>query len=85
MKIHEIENKAWSMDGVRIIIRGSENEDLNDYTQKNAAQASWSVTKYIETRIQPLIGDKEVIVLLGDGEQPHGRTLLSSVRDSYKK
>ena len=85
MKIHEIENKAWSMDGVRIIIRGSENEDLNDYTQRNATQANWSVTKYIETRIKPLIGDKEVIVLLGDGEQPHGRTLLSSVRDSYKK
>jgi len=85
MKIHEIENKAWSMDEVRIVIRGSENEDLDDYTQKNAAQANWSVTKYIDTRIKPVIGDKEVIVLLGDGEQPHGRTLLSSVRDSYKK
>jgi hypothetical protein len=78
MKIHEIENKAWSMDGVRIIIRGSENEDLADYAQKNAAQANWSVTKYIDSRIKPLIGDKEVIVLLGDGEQPHGRTLLST-------
>ena len=55
MKIHEIENKAWSMDRVRIIIRGSENEELDDYTQKNGAQANWSVTKYIETRIQPLI------------------------------
>ena len=85
MKIHEIENKAWSMDGVRIIIRAAENEDLGDYTQRNAAQANWNVTKYIDTRIKPLIGDKEVIVLLGDGEQPHGRTLLSSVRDSYKK
>ena len=85
MEIHEIENKAWSMDGVRIIIRGAENEDLDDYTQRNAAQANWSVTKYIDARIKPLIGDKEVIVLLGDGEQPHGRTLLSSVRDSYKK
>ncbi len=84
MKIHEIENKAWTMDGIRIVIRGSENDELSDYTQKNAAQASWSVTKYIETRIQPLIENKEVIVLLGDGEQPHGRTLLSSVRDSYK-
>jgi len=45
MKIHEIENKAWSMDGVRIIIRGSENENLNDYTQKNATQANWKCNK----------------------------------------
>jgi hypothetical protein len=85
MKIYEIENKAWSMDGVRIIIRGPENEDLPDYAQKNAAQANWSVTKYIENRIKPIVGDREVTVLLGDGEQPHGRTLISSVRDSYKK
>jgi hypothetical protein len=85
MKIHEIENKAWSMDGVRIIIRGPENENLMDYTQKNATQANWSVTKYIETRIKPLVGDKEVTVLLGNGELPHGNTLLSSVRNSYKK
>ncbi|MCG5517430.1 MULTISPECIES: hypothetical protein [unclassified Ectothiorhodospira] len=83
MKIREIENKAWSMDGIRIVIRGNENEDLGEYTQKNAAQANWSVTKYLDTRIKPLIGGHAAIVLMGDGEQPHGRTLLSSVRDSY--
>ena len=85
MKIFEIESKAWSIDGVRIVIRGPENKELGDYTQKNAAQANWSVTKYIDTRIKPLVGKKEVAVILGDGEQPHGRTLLSSVRDSYRK
>ena len=85
MKIYEIENKAWSMDGVRIIIRGPENEELGNYSQRNAAQAGWSVTKYLDARIKPLVGDKEVTVILGDGEQPHGRTLLSSVRDSYRK
>lgn len=84
MKASDIENKAWSMDGIRIIIRVKESKDLQDYTHKNAAQGSWSVTKYLESRIKPLIGSNEVVVLLGNGEQPHGRTLLSSVRESYK-
>jgi len=84
MKICDIENKAWTMDGIRIIIRGSEQKKLGNYSQKNAAQGNWSITKYLDSRIKPLIADCEVLVLLGDGEQPHGRTLLSSVRDSYK-
>lgn len=83
VNIRDIENKAWSMDGVRIVIRGDENSELEDYNQQNAAQASWSTKKYLDSRIKPLIGDHDVIVLMGDGEQPHGRTLLSSVRDSY--
>lgn len=84
MTIQELEEKVWAQDGIRIVIRGAENAKVADYTQKNGAQATWNVTKFLETRIQPLIGDKGVIVLLGDGEEPHGRTLLSSVRDSYK-
>ena len=84
MKISEIENKAWTMDGIRIVIRANESKEVDEYTHKNAAQGSWSVTKYLDSRIKPLIGTREVIVLLGDGEQPHGRTLLSSVRESYR-
>ena len=84
MTVCDVENKAWTMDGIRIVIRAPENDDLTDYSQKNGAQANWSVTKYLDARIKPLIGDREVVVLLGDGEQPHGRTLLSSVRDSYR-
>lgn len=84
MKISEIESKAWTMDGIRIVIRTGESKDANDYTHKNAAQGSWSVTKYLDSRIRPLIGSREVIVLLGNGEQPHGRTLLNSVRESYR-
>lgn len=84
MKISEIEEKAWSMDGIRLIIRGDESEEVYDYVQKSAAQSNWNVTKYLDSRIKPLIGDMDVVVVLGNGEQPHGRTLLSSVRDSYK-
>lgn len=84
MKISEIENKAWTMDGIRIVIRVAESKEAGNYSHKNAAQGSWSVTKYLDCRIKPLIGTHEVIVLLGDGEQPHGRTLLSSVRESYR-
>ncbi len=84
MNVSDVENKAWSIDGIRIVIRAPENDNLKNYPHKNGAQANWSVTKYLESRIKPLLGDREVVVLSGDGEQPHGRTLLNSVRDSYK-
>ena len=57
---------------------------VGDYTHKNAAQADWRITEYLEKRLAPLLDGMEVVVLMGDGEQPHGRTLLSSIRDSYK-
>lgn len=84
MTVQELEDKAWSQDSIRLVIRDCSGAKVKTYNQKNAAQATWSVTKYLNSRILPLIGSREVIVLLGDGEQPHGRTLLSSVRESYK-
>ena len=84
MTVQELEDKVWTQDRICIVIRDSSNAIVGEYTQRNAAQANWHITKYLESRIIPLIGDREVIVLLGNGEQPHGRTLLSSARDSYK-
>lgn len=84
MTIQELEDKVWALDGIRIVVRRSSTTDVGDYTHKNAAQASWRITEFIENRLRPLIGNREVCVVMGDGEQPHGRTLLSSIRDSYK-
>ncbi|MBW2089981.1 MAG: hypothetical protein JRI37_13565 [Deltaproteobacteria bacterium] len=83
MKVWEFEEKVWEVEGIRIVIRAASEENVSNYTFKNSAQEGWRVTQLIEKRLQPKIGDYEVIIIQGDGEQPHGRVILRSVRRTY--
>lgn len=83
MKVWEFEDKVWEIEGIRIVIRAASDEDVSNYTFKNSAQAGWRVTQFVEKKIQPRIGDNEVIIIQGDGEQPHGRVILRTVRRTY--
>lgn len=84
MKVKELEDKVWEQDGIRIVVRDSCTAKVKSYTQKNAAQENWNISKYIQSRIRNLLGNTtEVVVLKGDGEHAHGRTLLKTIRESY--
>jgi hypothetical protein len=83
MTVQELEDKVWAQDRIRIVIRAASTDKVGDYSHKNAAQENWRITQFMEKRITPLLKGKQVIVLEGDGEEPHGRTLLSSIRESY--
>jgi len=41
------------------------------------------VTEWATNRVVGRIGDAEWLVIVGSGEQPHGQTLLRTVRESY--
>lgn len=84
MTVEELEAKVWAQDKVRIVVRAPGAQQIGDYTQKNAAQGNWSVTEFLRKRLNGVLNGCEAVVLMGDGEQPHGRTLLNSVRESYK-
>ena len=84
MNVQDLEDKVWAQDGIRIVVRTAGDANVGNYTHKNAAQADWRITEYLEHRLTPLLKGLNVVVLMGDGEQPHGRTLLSSIRESYK-
>ena len=83
MTVQELEDKVWAVDSIRIVVRASANTKVQDYRHKNAAQANWRITQFIEKRVQPLLKGQEAVALMGDGERPHGGTLLRAVRDSY--
>lgn len=70
MKVQELEDKVWAQDGIRIVVRAPSDAKLGSYNLKNAAQATWSVTKFLNTRIVPVLKGNEVVVIMGDGEQP---------------
>jgi hypothetical protein len=83
MTIREFEKKVWQVDTVRIVIRDRKTRKVSTYRQKRAAQENWNITGYLRKRISPLIDDREVVVLDGNGKIPNGRTLLKTIRLSY--
>ena len=85
MTIQELEEKVWTQDGIRIVVRGPGSTKIGDYTHKNGAQASWTINMFIKKRLEPILNGFEVTCIMGDGEQPFGGTILRSIRPSYKK
>ena len=85
MKVAEFEKKVWDLDGVRVVIRAATKEKVANYTNKNAVQKGTSVTDYLTRRIGPLIDPYTAVVVGGAGNVVNGKTLINSVRESYKK
>lgn len=83
MTIEQFEEAIWEVDGLRVVVRAKANVDIGEYDRVNASNERWSVTQWLESdRLQGLQGH-EIIVIGGNGEEPHGKTLLRTVRASY--
>lgn len=83
MTIADFEKKVWEKDKVRIVIRERSTRKVNAYSSKNAAKENWNVAQFLRNRISPLIEGREVVVVDGSGDVPHGRKLLKTIRESY--
>ncbi len=83
VSVSELEQKIFELEEVRVVIRKKREGQVANYDYKRKASATTSVTDLIETRIKPLIGDADVVVVNGQGLQPHGRTKVETVRNSY--
>ena len=84
MRVLDFEERAWEQDGIRIVVRAADDIEIGEYPRQNAAPATQSVTDWLRNRITPFTNGHDVIVIGGDGETPHGRSLLRTVRDSYR-
>jgi hypothetical protein len=85
MNVQDLETKVWEIESIRIVVRAGINENVGNYNYRNAAQDTWRVTQLLDNRIKPKIGGYEVIVIEGNGEEPHGRTILRTLRNSYRR
>lgn len=83
MNANELEELVWQVEGVRVVLRVSSGHAVHAFEKKNAADETWTVNEWIEKRIRPLIADNECVVVAGDGEEPHGKMLLRTLRQSY--
>jgi len=83
MTVEEFEEKVWEVEGIRIVVRAPADTPVGDYDYQKACQESWRVTQWLESRVRPNLNAHEVIVIQGDGEEPHGRVILRTVRQAY--
>ena len=85
MRVDEFEEKVWELEGIRVVVRGGVDKVVGRYNFNKSATETWSITEWLNNRIRPRLRKKKVVVIDGSGEQPHGRTLLRSVRGSYSR
>ena len=83
MRLADFEERVWEVEGIRIVVRGDEEDEVDDYDYKYAAVEKWSIAKLLKMRVKPRIGNAKVVVIKGDGEIPNGNAILRNLRGSY--
>jgi hypothetical protein len=83
IKVEDFEAQVWALEGIRIIVRAEWDFRVEPYPYKKASKDGINVTKWVKDRVMPYLKDLQVIVIQGNGEQPHGGTLIRNVKASY--
>ena len=83
MKVRDFEDKVREVEGVRIVVHAGSETEVGDYGYKRAADESWRVTELGEKRISKRLDGLTYSMIQGDGEEPHGRVILRTVRSGY--
>ena len=84
MRVNEFEEKVWEIEGVRIVIRANSNEKVEVYDFVNTAPQGNTLTWFLSGRVKPLLADNmKVVTIDGSGKVPNGKTLLSTLRQTY--
>ena len=81
--VGEFEKKIDEIEGVSVLIRMPSTTMVPDYPFQRAAPKNMSVSTFKELRISKLVGDCEVVIVDGSHRQPHGRTKMATLRESY--
>jgi len=88
--VRQVEKRILDREGFRTTIRHLDGRDVRGdrmalprYPFDRAMKNSANVTRWITTRFRRTYPGFGVDVLSSNGAKVHGRTLLSTVRDSY--
>ena len=84
MQAWKFEQKVFEMERVRIVVRATSETPVKKFPYDRSAKGCTRLSDWLSTRIYPLTGDLEVMVVNGRGEiYPHGNTNMATLRDSY--
>ena len=84
ISVLEFESKVFKLEDIILIVRAPTSAKVGDYTYKRMATGDSTVSDWLGTRVQPLIGEHSCIILMGNSSvAPHGRLCIATLRDSY--
>ena len=81
----DLERQIFEKEEIKIVIRAPKNTSFNEYSYDRKAATNTSITDWYNTRLKPIIGDYDADIIDGFGTNPHGRTKIENVRNSYLK
>jgi type I restriction enzyme M protein len=86
--VRQVEKRIEEVEGLQVRFLSPDGTDpsrrrVDDYRYVNAANKALTVAKWRKSRFTRSYEDFGVEVLDGDGNPVHGKTLLSTVRDTY--
>ena len=84
MKVREFEAKAWQIDGIRLVIRASQDAQVKEFPRTNAAQSNKSI-KWYQEQIAVYVEGFDFTICSGQGGIPNGKTHIETVRASYAR
>jgi hypothetical protein len=82
--VRELEAKILEKEEIVVVIRASAGTLVEDYPYARKAAGNTSVTDFSDGRLKESIGDLEFAIVNGNHTSPHGRTKLSTLRESYE-
>ncbi|WP_375549807.1 hypothetical protein ABWI01_05400 [Oceanicaulis alexandrii] len=85
MQVHEFEAAVYELEGIVLIIRAKAQDLVSNYSYKNKADQTWTISEWKKKRIDQCVAGNEYIILDGNLEHAHGGTKLANLRASYSK
>lgn len=80
ISIERFQDQVWKVEGIRLIVRGSQNDQVGEYNYPSAVDDNWSVDEWLKYRVLDCIGEYEVVVIQDDGVNANGSTPIRNVR-----
>ncbi len=79
----EIERQIFNLEEVKVVIRCPRNIEFAPYDYERKAAVNTSITEWYNKRLKPIIGCYDADIIDGNGNNPHGRTNIENIRNSY--
>lgn len=79
----ELERQIFELEEIRVVIRSNKSTQYSNYKYTRKAASNTSITDWYLARLKPIIGEDEATIIDGNGNTPHGRTNIETVRNSY--
>lgn len=83
--VEDFEAEVWRKEGVLVVIRAARDVMVPAYAHKNALPKTKSVSDLRRIRLEPKLAGIPHEIIGGDYEFVHGRTMISTLNDSYGK